>query len=778
MANTITINVLGDTRNFKSALSGVQNDLGKLGTASQKAGSFLKNSLKVAAGGAVVAGVAIAKFGHDSITAASDLNETISKTKTIFGAASPEIMKFASNAATALGQSKQEALDGVSTFGNFFNQIGIGTKKSAEMSKGFVTMASDLASFNNAAPVDVMDALSSATRGEYDALQKYIPTINAAAVQNKAMAMTGKESASALTDSEKATALYALALKGQGKAQGDFARTSGGLANQQRILAAQFENVKAKVGQALLPVMTKLIGVIVKEGIPILNQFSDWFAKNGPSAIDSTIKALTPFVKALINIGKFVAQNAKAIAILVAAFYSIVTVVAAVNKAVALYKATAAAIRAVTIAWKSAQLALNIVMAANPIGVVVVAIVALIAIFVLAYKKSETFRNIVNASWNAIKAATSAVFGWMKTFIKGVWDAISKTVTTVVNAVKDGVTKAWNKIKSVTSTVWNWIKSHMKTIMAAVLIAVTGPVGLIVVAIVKNWDKIKSVTTKVWNAIKSVTSKVWDGIKAVINKVVDFIRGLITREFNGWKKIITTVWNAVKSITSKTWNAIKSAISSAINAAKHVVTSVTSAIKSAISRAWSAAKSATVSMWNGIKNAVQNAVQGLMNIVRSIHGKITGAFSGAGSWLLSVGRNVVQGLINGIKAMAGSAARAALDVVKGAINAAKGALHIGSPSKLFRQFGKWTVEGLVIGLDEKAGTAAQASGRLAKKVAEGFSAPKMTLNSKTALAGGMAGGHQVQINVSVPPTANPAATGREIQKALDEYYRTGGVRRA
>ncbi len=146
--------------------------------------------------------------------------------------------------------------------GNMFKQLGASQSEAAGLSKEMVELSADLASFHNVAggAEEVLLAMQSAFRGEYDALQRYIPTIKAAAVQQQALADTGKSSAKELTELEKALAAQAIILRDAGDALGDFARTSDEYANQQRILAAQMEDLSATVGQSLLPVMTETIG--------------------------------------------------------------------------------------------------------------------------------------------------------------------------------------------------------------------------------------------------------------------------------------------------------------------------------------------------------------------------------------------------------------------------------------------------------------------------------------------------------------------------------------
>jgi hypothetical protein len=222
--------------------------------------------------------VAIAQGIKGVTEAASDMNETVSASGQVFGKAAPGVQKWATTAATSLGLSNQQALEGATLFGNFFHQIGIGSAATTKMSEGFVQMSSDFASFYNADPAAVMDAFKSATNGEYDSLQRFLPTITAATVEAEALRETHKKSAKDLTAAEKATALYTLAQKGAGAASGDFARTSQGMANQQRIMAAQWQDMQVKIGTFFLPILNKVMIFINAVVIPGLYKLGDFLA--------------------------------------------------------------------------------------------------------------------------------------------------------------------------------------------------------------------------------------------------------------------------------------------------------------------------------------------------------------------------------------------------------------------------------------------------------------------------------------------------------------------
>lgn len=265
------------------ALKDVQGDIGALEGVTEKSNSKLATLSghlldigKIAAGIAVAKGLDLAVSGiGNSISLARDYNEILSKSNTIFGDQASAIENWAGSASTAFGQSKAQALDAAASFGNMFTQLGLGGQTAADMSIKMTELASDFASFHNADITEVLTAQQAAFRGEYDALQRFVPTINAASVAQEALAQTGKTSTDQLTAGEKAAAAYSLMIKGAGDAQGDFERTSGSLANQQRILSAQWQDFQAQVGQALIPALTAIAIAVNTQVIPAIRDFAE-----------------------------------------------------------------------------------------------------------------------------------------------------------------------------------------------------------------------------------------------------------------------------------------------------------------------------------------------------------------------------------------------------------------------------------------------------------------------------------------------------------------------
>ena len=145
--------------------------------------------------------------------------------------------------------------------------------------------------------------------------------------------------------------------------------------------------------------------------------------------------------------------------------------------------------------------------------------------------------------------------------------------------------------------------------------------------------------------------------------------------------------------------------------------------------------SAVGSAMSGI---VSSVISGMSNVVSSVTSGVSRAVSAARGFIgqmVSVGRDLIMGLINGIRAMAGQVASAARNVVMGAVNAAKSALHIGSPSKLFKQYGVWTMEGLGIGINKEGKNVIAGMGNMAQSITDTFNTklqiPDIQSNLKT-----------------------------------------------
>lgn len=247
--------------NYRGVVTGVQKIEQNM---SKLTGSINKIQRSFGGLGAAIAGAfainTISDFSRSAVNAASDLNETVGKTRQIFGSASYEIERFAKIASSSLGLSQRAAMDGASTFAVFGKAAGLTGSDLTKFSIDLVKLSADLASFYNTSPEEAIVAIGAALRGEAEPIRRYGVLLNDATLKQIAfdngITTSIKE---ALTPQKKALAANLAIFQQTTDAQGDFSRTSDGLANSTRILNAELENSKAILGQELLPLLTEFV---------------------------------------------------------------------------------------------------------------------------------------------------------------------------------------------------------------------------------------------------------------------------------------------------------------------------------------------------------------------------------------------------------------------------------------------------------------------------------------------------------------------------------------
>lgn len=247
-----------DLDDFTKGSTKATGAMGRLGASISKHAEGIRNA-------GLIGGAALLYLAKTSIDAASSLNESQSKLVAVFGTSSDAIIKWSDNSARSFGQSSQQAMEAAGSYGNLFQAFGVGREASAEMSMNLVQLAADLASFNNTSVDEALTSLQSALSGESEPMKKYGSVLSDVRMKEEAVRLSLiKTTKEGMTPAIKAQAAYSLIMKDTALAQGDFARTSDGLANSQRIAAAEFENTKAKMGRDLMPIMQSLMTMASK----------------------------------------------------------------------------------------------------------------------------------------------------------------------------------------------------------------------------------------------------------------------------------------------------------------------------------------------------------------------------------------------------------------------------------------------------------------------------------------------------------------------------------
>jgi hypothetical protein len=239
---------------------------------------------------------AMAGFVMEGISKASNLNESINKTNVVFGDAADAMIKWSESAATSIGMSQQSALDAAGGFAVFGKAAGLAGADVTKFAQEGLSRAADMASIFNTSVEDASLAMQAAFRGETEPIRKYGVMLDDATMRQKALALgivsTTKE---ALTPQQKVLAANALIMESTAFTMGDFQNTADGMANSQRILTAQIENAQAQLGTMFLPIVTKVMGFLNTQGIPILKDMMKAFMDFAGPVLDTVGEAFEWF---------------------------------------------------------------------------------------------------------------------------------------------------------------------------------------------------------------------------------------------------------------------------------------------------------------------------------------------------------------------------------------------------------------------------------------------------------------------------------------------------
>jgi hypothetical protein len=222
--------------------------------------------------------------------AASGLAEAQSKVTAVFGDQAKEVLDWGKTTATSLGISSRAALGAAGTYGNLFRAFGIGLKQSQQMSMRLVELAADMASFNDVPIDDALNALRSGLSGETEPLKRFGVALNEVRLKEEARRIGLGTYTGMLPLAVKSQAAYSLILKDTALQQGDVERTSGGLAAQQKFLAAQMEDTTASFGAVFTPVLINLIGVVRTQVLPQIQKFVGALQGLSPEALATAVK--------------------------------------------------------------------------------------------------------------------------------------------------------------------------------------------------------------------------------------------------------------------------------------------------------------------------------------------------------------------------------------------------------------------------------------------------------------------------------------------------------
>lgn len=650
--NSVLDNLESEAEQAENAVDGLSNEMDSSQSATTKLSdgfTVMKGALaSLVADGIRKAASALKDFAGSMITTAAEVKAETAQFEQTFGDMGGTAEAAVKRVADSTGILETRLKTTGAQIYAFARANGSDVPTAMGLMEEALQAAADNAAYYDRSLEDSAETLQSFLKGNYANDAALGVSATEFTRNAKATELFGKKY-NDLTEIQKQQTLLKMVTDSQ-KVSGAFgqaARESDGWENVMGNLNEAWRQFKAQVGT---PFLEALIPVIQQ----ITTSFQEWVNSVDWNAFGQTIQNVANKIIAgfgwVIDNGPIIISTLSAIAAGFVAFKIVGVITSLVNA----FKTFFTVLKT----GQGVMAALNAVMAANPIGLIVTAIAALVAGFITLWNTSEGFRNFWIGLWDGIKNVISTVVNWIKEnwqamvlflinpiaglfkYFYDHFEGFRNVVDNVMNAVKGFFTSAWEGIKSVWSTVADWFNSNViepiKNFFQPLIDFFTTLFNVIkelaegcweaiklIWSVVSTWfneniiTPVKDFFSGLWNGIKNAASTAWNGIKEVWNVVSGWFNNTVVQPV---KDFFSGMWNGIKNSASKAWEGIKSVFSPVVNW-----------FKDKFSKAWTAVKnvfSTGGKIFNGIKEGIVSAFKTVVNgIIKGINKVIAVPFN-------------------------------------------------------------------------------------------------------------------------------------------------------
>ena len=536
------------SNHFQGAFSGATRGAEEAG---RESGTRFGGAFKAAITGALAyVGVQqIAGLYKNFVQEAGDLEQSVGAVDAVFKESAAQMHQWAATASTSVGISKNEYNQFASVLGSMLKNAGTPMEQLGDKTNKLITLGADLASMYGGTTADAIEAISAALRGEMDPIERYGISLNDAMLTQEGLRLGIQKTGGSFDTQQKQLIVQSLLFKQSADAQGNFYREQDTYQHKTQVLAAQWKDLSAQIGERFLPAAGMVAEWLSTQGLPLFDSFATSIA-NVADFLRNTIQWWGPFAIGIgVAAAAFGAYN-----IAVAAYNGIMAAMAVAN---GVAEATFWGLTAAE--WAALW----------PIYAIVAGIAVLVGGLILAYNNIGWFRDLVNSAftgiqivagivWQAILDAVNAFVTWWQTYAQPVIDqGIQAIQAGMMWLWQNVMIPAWQGIQ--TAIQWAW-ENIIQPIFTAINDVVT---HLLAPVFVWLWQ---TIITPVWQGIVNVVTWAWTTIlQPMFQGIWAFITDILAPVFVWlWQNIIVPAWQGISAVIGFVWNNVVKPIFDAI----------------------------------------------------------------------------------------------------------------------------------------------------------------------------------------------------------------------
>lgn len=692
---TLSAKVTGDASSYEKTMKRVQTITENFDSKVNKMAHGM-----VSAGGKLTLGLTtpLVVAAKQMVSSASDYQENLNKIDVAFGKSGKAVTKWAKNAKKQFGMSNNEALESTALFGDMATAMGITEKKAADMAMTLAGLAGDMASFKNIDVAQAMTALKGVFTGETESL-KQLGIIMTQTNLEEFASKIGKNYKE-MSQAEKVQLRYNYVLSAGKNSMGDYARTADGTANTLRTFKKSVEDLLTVFGANLLPSVTKIVGK--------MTEMVDSLASASPEtqktvlAVGGLAAGLGPAIGAMGQM--FLASQG-----LSSVFASMKGKIAQIPLGLQLMKTTAvsagkdfknlggAIIKPLTDS-KIGQAAKGIAGTFKDTGTVVGQYCGLLGKQIdgsmgnIFSKTTKGVKGMSSSIGSALQPIISKVGTFSTAFMKGF------NIMGVIGLVTAGLGLLNNNF----GTEIDKMISTVITKGPAIIMNLTNGIVQNLPMLIESGRSLlmnimNGIVINLPNLIQSafqIISALVSGISSQLPYLLPMALMMIMTLVQGVVDNIGMIIDAGLDLLVGLANGIVAAIPVLTQQLPTIIKTIVRVLISRLPQIIQTGIKILVTLATGIINAIPELVAMLPEIIDTIKDSFAQQDWG------QIGKDIIDGLINGLKSMLSSLWDTVKDVAKSIGDTFKEILGIHSPSKLFMQFGIYTDKGYAIGIDK------------------------------------------------------------------------------